>query len=45
MRRLLERFPVRAVSLTAYDPDCDREGRVPPIALALLRAVGAHAGA
>ncbi len=27
------------------DPECDREGRVPPIALAFLRAVGAHAGA
>jgi arginase len=29
--------PVRALSLTAYDPGFDPEGRVPPIALDLLR--------
>ncbi len=34
---------VRAVSLTAYDPECDREGRVPPVATGLLGAVGANA--
>jgi arginase len=28
--------PVRALSLTAYDPDCDVAGAVPPIALRLL---------
>jgi arginase len=32
--------PVRAVSLTAYDPGFDAEGRVPPIALELLRRLG-----
>ena len=31
--------PVRALSLTAYDPGFDPEGRVPPIALDLLRIV------
>jgi arginase len=31
--------PVRALSLTAYDPGFDPEGRVPPIALDLLRVV------
>ena len=30
--------PVRALSLTAYDPGFDLNGRVPPIALGLLRA-------
>jgi arginase len=39
VRSLLEARPVRAVSLTAYDPECDAEGRVPPIALRLLEAV------
>jgi arginase len=32
--------PVRALSLTAYDPGFDAEGRVPPIALDLLRVLG-----
>jgi arginase len=32
--------PVRALSLTAYDPGFDPEGRAPPIALDLLRIVG-----
>jgi arginase len=36
---LFESFPVRAVSLTAYDPGFDREDRVPPIAVRVLRAV------
>jgi arginase len=31
---------VRAMALTAYDPDCDAEGRVPRIANRLLGAVG-----
>lgn len=41
---LLERFPVRAVSLTAYDPECDPDDRVPPIALRLLELVAERAG-
>jgi len=41
---LLEQRPVRAVSLTAYDPDCDAEGRVPPIALRLLETVADRVG-
>jgi arginase len=36
---VLERAPVRAVSLTAYDPECDPAGQVPPVALRLLRRV------
>jgi arginase len=36
---LLERFPVQAFSLTAYDPNCDPEDRVAPIAMRLLRLV------
>lgn len=39
VRSLLDTRPVRAVSLTAYDPGVDAEGRVPPIALRLLEAV------
>jgi arginase len=31
--------PVRAISLTAYDPAYDAEKRVPPIALGLLRTI------
>jgi len=38
VRELLNRFPVRAMSLTAYDPACDPENKIPPIAKALLRA-------
>jgi arginase len=41
---LLEQRPVRAVSLTAYDPDCDAEGRVPPIAVRLLETVADRVG-
>ncbi len=45
---LLDRFPVRAVSLTAYDPECDPDDRVPPIALRLLGLIAdwrnSHAG-
>ena len=39
VRSLLDTRPVRAVSLTAYDPGVDADGRVPPIALRLLEAV------
>jgi arginase len=39
---LLRRFPVRALSLTAYDPACDTDDRVPPIALRILASVGAE---
>ncbi len=34
---LLDRFPVRAMSLTAYDPEADSEGKVPRVAMRLLR--------
>jgi arginase len=36
---LLDAGPVRAVSLTAYDPEVDTDGRVPPIAMRLLEAM------
>ena len=39
VRSLLDTRDVRAVSLTAYDPECDTEDRVPPIALSVLEAV------
>ena len=39
---LLETFPVHAISLTAYDPSFDRDDRVPPIALRVLRIVANH---
>jgi arginase len=42
VRSLLDAHPVRAVSLTAYDPDVDADGRVPPIAMRLLGAVADH---
>ena len=35
---VMEAHPVRALSLTAFDPECDADGAVPPIALNLLRA-------
>jgi arginase len=38
---LLERFPVRALSLAAYDPGADPAGEVPPITLRLLRRLAA----
>ena len=37
---LLDGMPVRAVSLTAYDPDRDPETRLPPIANRILGTVG-----
>jgi arginase len=42
IRSLMESCPVRALSLTAYDPDCDAEGRVPPIAMEILEIVAEH---
>jgi arginase len=39
VRSLLDGCPVRAVSLTAYDPEVDADGRVPPIAIRLLEVV------
>jgi arginase len=39
---LLETCPVRAISLTAYDPECDAGDQVPPIAMRLLEAVAEH---
>ena len=36
---ILDRFPVGALSLTAYDPECDQADGVPPIALRLLGAL------
>jgi arginase len=36
---LLDACPVRAISLTAYDPEVDAERRVPPIAMRLLEVV------
>jgi arginase len=36
---VLDECPVRVVSLTAYDPSFDADGRVPPIALRVLRTV------
>jgi arginase len=35
---LTENCPVAALSLTAYDPECDSAGAVPPIAMRLLQA-------
>jgi arginase len=39
VRALLADERVRAISLTAYEPAADPEGRVPPIAIGLLGAV------
>jgi arginase len=39
VRSLLDSRPVRAVALTAYDPEVDAERRVPPIAMRLLEVV------
>jgi arginase len=39
VRSILDSRPVRAVSLTAYDPEVDADDRVPPIAMRLLEAV------
>ena len=40
VRSLMAESPVRAFSLTAYDPGCDPQDRVPPIAMRLLEIVG-----
>jgi arginase len=40
---LIQKFSVRAVSLTAYDPDCDADGLLPPIAFRLLRTIAERA--
>jgi arginase len=40
---LMQTFPVCGVSLTAYDPDYDTDGRLPPIALRLLQTIAEHA--
>ena len=42
VRSLLSSGKVRAVSLTAYDPGVDADGRVPPIAIRLLERVADH---
>lgn len=42
---VLERHPVRAMSLTAYDPAQDPEGRVPAIASRLLAALAERTAA
>jgi arginase len=39
VRALMESCPVRALSLTAYDPECDTGDQVPPIAMRLLEVV------
>src|SRR5262249_57352408 len=44
VRSLLETGSVRAVSLTAYDPEVDTEGKVPPVAIRLLEAVAERVG-
>jgi arginase len=41
---VLSRCPVRAASLTAYDPECDPDDRVPPIALRLLALIAEYVG-
>jgi arginase len=44
VRSLLRSRPIGAVSLTAYDPKVDADGRVPPIAMRLLEVVAEHVG-
>jgi arginase len=39
VEQVLRTGAVRAVAMTAYDPACDAEGRVPPIVNRMLRAV------
>jgi arginase len=41
---VLAHHPVRAVALTAYDPESDADDRVPPIALRLLAVIAGHVG-
>ena len=40
---LIETGRVRALALTAYDPECDSAGAVPPLAMSLLEATGSIA--
>jgi arginase len=40
---LMQNGPVGALSLTAYDPNCDAAGAVPPVAMRLLDAVANRA--
>ena len=42
---LVSGVPVRALSLTAYDPQCDVDDRVPPIAMRILERVGERSAA
>jgi arginase len=42
VRSVLAPGRLRAVSLTAYDPEVDSDGRVPPIAIHLLERVADH---
>lgn len=42
---IAHRCPVRAFSLTAYDPEYDADDRVPPIALRLLGIVAGYVSA
>ena len=39
---VMDRSEVRALSLTAYDPECDPDGRLPPIALGLLEVAASR---
>ena len=39
---ILETQPIRALSLTAYDPEVDVSDAVPRVALRLLRALAEH---
>lgn len=39
MREAAERFRIRAITLSAYDPEADEEGRIPAAAFALLDAL------
>jgi arginase len=39
VRSLFDRCPVRGLSLTAYDPEVDPDGRVPPIGMRVLETV------
>jgi arginase len=41
---LMNTRPVRAVSLTAYDPECDDDDSVPPIAMRVLEIVAESVG-
>lgn len=45
VEQVLQTGMVKALSLTAYDPECDRDGRVPPVVDRLLRAAALSAPA